>query len=199
MPISPMTKASTTYIMGRGGGITAVPDARMGAAESAAATAAERRSLRSSSWNETKNAIKWQLAEHADNQNTPKYLTNILKLEQNCCFVICILLPFVLLHSFVYNRYYVYQKQQRRMKHILDITLWGFLMAAHQLFHLQWPETRWLSDHLYLCHCDGILPLLIVLLLLLSTPHIFSYFCFHVIVPVCNTFLQSSIWLHLIN
>jgi hypothetical protein len=98
----------------------------MGAAESTAATAAERRSLRSSSWNETKNAIKWQLAEHADNQHTPKYLTNILKLEQNCCFVICILLPFVLLHSFVYKRYYVYQKQQRRMKHILDITLCGF-------------------------------------------------------------------------
>lgn len=49
IPISPMTKANTTYIMGRGGGITVVPDARMGADESAAATAAERRSLRSSS------------------------------------------------------------------------------------------------------------------------------------------------------
>jgi hypothetical protein len=49
IPISPMTRASTTYVMGRGAEAIAVPDARMGAEESSAATAAEWRSLRISS------------------------------------------------------------------------------------------------------------------------------------------------------
>lgn len=49
IPTSPMKRASTTYIMGREAVVTAVPDARMGAVESSAATAGERRSLRISS------------------------------------------------------------------------------------------------------------------------------------------------------
>lgn len=48
IPISPMRRAATRYIMGTGVGAT-FPDDRMGVVESAAVTAAARRSLRISS------------------------------------------------------------------------------------------------------------------------------------------------------
>jgi len=48
IPISPMRRAATRYIMGTGVGAT-LPDDRMGVDESAAVTAAVRRSLMISS------------------------------------------------------------------------------------------------------------------------------------------------------